>query len=332
MKSFLRFLKRQKETSTSKHIPLGFFFQEGISAEQNGVNGNSTTSAISIEGQDFVIKKPGVRGLMTLLNEGDIYRKLGCQKKIHGFSQIYNLPGLNLKYLVQTVLGKDLWQLCSPVRLLSDETLFSLWEQAIERLEYIHSKGVIHGDISPCNMAMGTGKDTEILHLLEFSNSSVYKNAITGVHKSLETGFALNSTIDFASINTLRGKRQSRRDDLESHFYSMFTLLFGVNRTPWCDPNITERTGMLKLKLNLKTNGNFEGAPASLSLMYTYLSNMEYTENPDYKQLKALVRKASKELISNEETERHKCNVVSEQDKRKRPHLPQMGILFNVDR
>ena len=61
--------------------------------------------------------------------------------------------------LVHDLLGhslEDLFNYCG--RKFSLKTILLIADQAISRIEYIHSKGFLYRDIKPDNFLMGTGK------------------------------------------------------------------------------------------------------------------------------------------------------------------------------
>ena len=78
-------------------------------------------------------------------------------------------------------------------------------------LEKLNSKEIIHRDISPGNMLLGTGENAMKVHLIDFGLAK--KIEIDSL--SLETAKFFGTPL-FASINSHYKDELSYRDDLES--------------------------------------------------------------------------------------------------------------------
>ena len=75
------------------------------------------------------------------------------------------------KILVEELLGPTIyliWDSKNKKNRLKDICLIAL--QCLDRLEYIHSKGIIHKDIKPFNFLFGR-KDPNIIYLIDFGLS-----------------------------------------------------------------------------------------------------------------------------------------------------------------
>lgn len=136
--------------------------------------------------------------------EADIYNELSGGlgiPRVRWFGQecdfyamIYDLLGPSLE---------DLFNFCD--RKFSLKTVLLLADQLISRIEYIHSKSMIHCDVKPENLLMGTGKLGNLVHVIDFDRANEYRNPQTRVHKGYHDHRDLRATSFYASINNHLG-------------------------------------------------------------------------------------------------------------------------------
>lgn len=80
--------------------------------------------------------------------------------------------------LVHDLLGpslEDLFNYCG--RTFSLKTILLLADQAISRIQYIHSKGFLHRDIKPENFLMGVGRHGNTLYTIDFGLATEFVDA-----------------------------------------------------------------------------------------------------------------------------------------------------------
>lgn len=52
----------------------------------------------------------------------------------------------------------------------------------LDRIRYIHSRGIVNGDIKPSNLAMGWDKTSHIVHMFDFETARMYVDPETCAH------------------------------------------------------------------------------------------------------------------------------------------------------
>lgn len=105
--------------------------------------------------------------------------------------------------LVLDALGpslEDLLNYCG--RKFSLKTILLIADQAISRVQYIHSKGILHRDIKPDNFLMGVGRQGNTLYTIDFGLAKEFDDERC---KNLE-GRPFGGTRRYASINNHRGR------------------------------------------------------------------------------------------------------------------------------
>ena len=214
--------------------------------------------------------------------------------KIYGCNSDYNI-------LIMELLGQSLENLFqSQNKSFSIKTACMLGIQMIDRIEYIHSRKIIHRDIKPDNFVMGRGLKSHIVYVLDFGLSKKYWSSSHQCHIPFVDGKKLTGTARYASINALSGYEQSRRDDLESIGYIIMYFIRGS--LPWQGLKINKKDDRYKKICEKKKSTSAKdlcsGFPTEFEKFVAYTRNLEFTEVPDYNYLRNLLKNVIKKAGS----------------------------------
>ena len=201
--------------------------------------------------------------------------------------------GQNSKYniLIQTLLGSSTnYIFHSYNKKFSMKDCCMLGIQMLDRLEYIHSKYIIHRDVKPDNFLVGF-PDISIIYLIDFGLAKKYMSSRTGKHVKFFINKKWSGTSRFASANSLRGVVQSRRDDLESLCYIL--LYFMKGSLPWDNvygQNENEDIKLIyKIKKFMQPEYLFYKLPTETVEFFKYCKKLDFEQKPDYNYLRSLL-------------------------------------------
>ena len=257
----------------------------------------------------------------------------------------YGNSGL-FKVLVEELLGlsiNSLWEMRKRYKidsklLIKDVCMIAL--QGLERLEFIHSKNIIHRDIKPHNFVSGKN-NPETIYLIDFGFARKYRSSRTGKHIKYKWIKCAYGSFRYYSINANKGYELSRRDDLESFGYMLVYL--AKQYLPWIsteelniDKNIKVEA-IYKLKNSATPETLCKDLPEEFAEFVRYTRNLEFEEDPKYDYLKGLFTTI---LIKNQQKidfnffwivkkEREKSEIKNEDDKSKGKRGNSKKRLFN---
>ena len=174
----------------------------------------------------------------------------------------------------------------------SIKTACMLGIQMIDRIEYVHSRKIIHRDIKPDNFVIGRNDKSHIVYVLDFGLSKKYYSVSHKCHIPFIKGKKLTGTARYASINALSGFEQSRRDDLESIGYILMYFIRGS--LPWQGLKINKKEDRYKKICEKKTETSAKdlcaGFPSEFETFVSYTRNLQFTEVPNYNYLRNLLK------------------------------------------
>ena len=163
--------------------------------------------------------------------------------------------------------------------------------ELIDIIEQIHERNIIHLDLKPENIMIGTSDKTrKQLCIIDYGLAKKYIDENKKSHISFKKTNIFTGSYSYASLNSHLGFELSRRDDFESLGYILIYLLKGS--LPWQsmnNENCEERLKKTaKLKKEVKIEKLCEGIHEKFKDYFEHVRKLRFEEKPDYEFLRGL--------------------------------------------
>lgn len=237
-------------------------------------------------------------GCEKLLKEGNLYTKL------QGYPGIpivywYGMHGNKYNFMVMEKCGKSLQELfLESGKKLSIQTVVHIALQLIDAIKGLHDNNIIHRDISPGNILIGSSDDPQKLLLIDFglATSCQSNGKLRMPMRGIRYHRQVVGTPHFISVGIHNGDHEGRHDDLESIAYLLIFLLKG--QLPWSRVKAHTRDEAIlkigKLKASVSMETLAENIPAEFVIFLDYARKLKTADVPDYDGLKVLFTNLAK--------------------------------------
>jgi len=233
-------------------------------------------------GEDVAVKIENRMHMYAPSSHGEVslYEKLSGG---HCIPTIY-MRGKELghDFVVMDLLGpslEDLFIYCG--QQFSLKTVLMIADQLLCICQYIHSKEVVHNDIKPGNLMMGTGRNGNRIYIIDFG-SAEYRAPFQETNSK-----GIGGTLMYASI--IGGGTGSPRNDLETIGYVLIQFL--QSRLPWHEESefddcelVFEKKGSVSLEDLCKNQ------PQEFARYMEYVRSLEWDDKPNYSYLRKIFR------------------------------------------
>lgn len=237
-----------------------------------------------------------------LQQEAGVMRRLQQDGPQQGFARCLHsgkeAGGVNC--LVMDLLGRNMFEHLTELGgKLAAKPVILVATQAVQCLEYLHSKWLVHRDVKPENFLTGRGARAHHIYLVDFGLAMEYHNGKAHHRQKQVHGF--HGNFRYASTDAHRLKSQSRRSDLEA---LAFTLVFlatgslpwvGVASKDWREKNA--RILELKESVSLEELGDL---PQALALFFATVRQLGFQARPDYASYLRWFAEAREDLAESE--------------------------------
>lgn len=292
-------VQQQQEAEKRELVQLRQFVQQldaGLVIKEK-INGGAfgTVYRGLMDGMLVAIKVEHVSRRESLETEHQVYQMLHPhrQQSYIGIPRClyYYSDKQRYRILVLPYMGRNLKDIMAtrPRRRFSVVTTLIIATQVLSHLEFIHKRGIIHRDIKPQNLIIGTesGVGQALIYLVDFGLSKCYIDPNTHRHIPNHHYPRITGTLRYLGIDGHRGEEASRRDDLQALAYVLVYFLRG--KLPWqkiIPPEGTSQkehyNAVALMKQQTATSDLCKGFPSIFAEFLDYSRKLPYDREPDY--------------------------------------------------
>ena len=200
--------------------------------------------------------------------------------------------GVSGKYhiLVEELLGDSINKIFNKNKKkinLKDTCMLAI--QALERIEYVHSKNYLHRDIKPGNFLVGNPDKSQI-YLIDFGNAKKFRSSKTGKLLSNNERRRIYGTALFLSFNVLTKGETTRKDELES--LGLLFIYLHQGFLPWSNIKVKSPRDAVKYIVSIRQNISLEELcskmPREMYEYMNYINKLNFVNKTNYSFLRSL--------------------------------------------
>ncbi|KAK6753374.1 hypothetical protein RB195_012768 [Necator americanus] len=189
------------------------------------------------------------------------------------------------KFCVMQLVGPDLRALmfAMPNKRFSPSTAYRIALQTLDRLEKLHDAGYLNRDVKSQNFAIGIGRESSIIYMLDFGLTRKYRSADGTALKRRGCGPCVG-TFPFTPLASATMKDQAPKDDLEGWFYMIMEVFLGF--LPWHNARITLDHGLTREWKQFARDGfrneMLAMLPSEFTSIFNNIINTRFEQRPKY--------------------------------------------------
>jgi len=227
----------------------------------------SIFSARNLFTNELVIIKRSLPDDLSLKNEAKIYNYLNNKEFIPIFKDYFKT-----QFSQNLVIEKMDNNIIFYKGKIKKDNYKEIYNQILNSIEFLHSKGVVHRDIKPNNFLIKNNK----IKICDFGFS---KQIITKKRHIEYKGIdKIIGTVNYISKNVHKLIEPTRRDDIESIIY---LFLFLEEKISWIKDDLNLSLGEIEIEKEklLDENGKYKE-------ILLYLKSVNFADSIDYKLIK----------------------------------------------